>query len=89
MNTYLFKFFVVFENTVLYPPLPSLLPSFRTVIVLISVLGDIVVFHYSRQLDLYGEREEEVNLEDLKEQTEESKPLNTAKGDGGLEMGLQ
>ncbi|XP_042863328.1 solute carrier organic anion transporter family member 74D-like isoform X2 [Penaeus japonicus] len=59
------------------------------VIVLISVLGDIVVFHYSRQLDLYGEREEEVNLEDLKEQTEESKPLNTAKGDGGLEMGLQ
>ncbi|XP_063604186.1 solute carrier organic anion transporter family member 74D-like [Penaeus indicus] len=59
------------------------------VIVFISVFGDIVVFHYSRQLDLYGEREEEVQLEDLKDQTEESKPLNATKGDGGFEMGLQ
>nr|XP_027227481.1 solute carrier organic anion transporter family member 2A1-like [Penaeus vannamei] len=59
------------------------------VIVFISVFGDIVVFHYSRQLDLYGERDEEVHLEDLKDQTEESKPLNASKGDGGFEMGLQ
>lgn len=58
-------------------------------IVFISVFGDIVVFHYSRQLDLYGEREEDVHLKDLKDQSEESKPLNAAKGDGGFEMGLQ
>ncbi|XP_047468912.1 solute carrier organic anion transporter family member 74D-like [Penaeus chinensis] len=44
--------------------------KFRTILhlvpavfVFISVFGDIVVFYYSRQLDLYGDREDQVQLE--------------------------
>lgn len=46
------------------------------VLVLISVLGDIVVYYYSRQLDLYGEREDEVEMEKARGETDESKPLD-------------
>nr|XP_027224102.1 solute carrier organic anion transporter family member 3A1-like [Penaeus vannamei] len=44
--------------------------KFRTIIhlvpavlVLVSVLGDFVVFHYSRRMDLYGDREDQIQLE--------------------------
>ncbi|XP_042874771.1 solute carrier organic anion transporter family member 74D-like isoform X2 [Penaeus japonicus] len=44
--------------------------KFRTIIhlvpavlVFVSVLGDLVVFYYSRQMDLYGDREDQVQLE--------------------------
>ncbi|XP_047469179.1 solute carrier organic anion transporter family member 74D-like [Penaeus chinensis] len=33
------------------------------VLVLVSVLGDIVVFHYSRRMDLYGDREDQAQLD--------------------------
>ncbi|XP_068239487.1 solute carrier organic anion transporter family member 74D-like [Palaemon carinicauda] len=46
------------------------------ILVLVSVLGDIVVYYYSRQLDLYGEREDEVEMEKAKGETDESKPLD-------------
>lgn len=42
----------------------------------ISVFGDIVVFYYSRQLDLYGERDNEIKVEKEAGVTDESKPLN-------------
>ncbi|XP_071533825.1 solute carrier organic anion transporter family member 74D-like isoform X2 [Panulirus ornatus] len=45
------------------------------VIMFISVLGDIVVFHYSDRLDLYGLKEDEVEVEKTQAGTEESKPL--------------
>ena len=37
--------------------------SYGTVVVLLSVLGDLVVFWYSRQMDLYGEKENNLELE--------------------------
>ncbi|XP_064077325.1 LOW QUALITY PROTEIN: solute carrier organic anion transporter family member 74D-like [Macrobrachium nipponense] len=49
------------------------------IFIFISVIGDIVVFHYSRQMDLYGEREDEIDLENQEKKegkTEESEPLN-------------
>ncbi|XP_063604190.1 solute carrier organic anion transporter family member 74D-like [Penaeus indicus] len=42
----------------------------------ISVFGDIIVFYYSRQLDLYGERDNEIKEEKEAGETVESKPLN-------------
>lgn len=42
----------------------------------ISVFGDIIVFYYSRQLDLYGERDNEIKVEKEAGETDESKPLN-------------
>lgn len=42
---------------------------------LISVLGDIVVFLYSDQLDLYGLKDDEVEMQKTQAGTEESKPL--------------
>ncbi|KAG7172322.1 Solute carrier organic anion transporter family member 74D-like 2 [Homarus americanus] len=57
--------------------------KFRTIIHLvpavftfISVFGDLVVFYYSRQLDLYGDKEDEVELEKKEMNTEEPEPLN-------------
>ncbi|XP_045589805.1 solute carrier organic anion transporter family member 74D isoform X2 [Procambarus clarkii] len=69
--------------------------KFRTIIHLvpavftfISVFGDLVVFHYSHQLDLYGDRDDDVEMErpedtskedEVGEEEEESKPLNAHK----------
>ncbi|KAK7072234.1 hypothetical protein SK128_004077 [Halocaridina rubra] len=41
------------------------------VLIFISVFGDIVVYYYSRQLDLYGIAEEEIDLEQTKNKEEE------------------
>lgn len=40
------------------------------------MFGDIVVFYYSRQLDLYGERDNEIKEEKEAAETPESSPLN-------------
>ncbi|XP_071533819.1 solute carrier organic anion transporter family member 74D-like isoform X2 [Panulirus ornatus] len=44
---------------------------------LVSVIGDIVVFCYSHQLDLYGEQEEDIEMDTAEGKTEESKLLST------------
>lgn len=46
------------------------------VLVFIAMFGDIVVFYYSRQLDLYGESDDVVEMEKSKGGTEESKPMD-------------
>ncbi|XP_042216210.1 solute carrier organic anion transporter family member 74D-like isoform X2 [Homarus americanus] len=48
-----------------------LVPS---VLILISVLGDIVVFRYSHQLDLYGLKDDDVEMDKMPANTDESKP---------------
>lgn len=50
----------------------------------ISVFGDIVVYYYSRQLDLYGDRDE-IRAEKDDGETEEARPLNQIKEDETME----
>ncbi|KAK7086588.1 hypothetical protein SK128_027748 [Halocaridina rubra] len=44
------------------------------ILILVSVIGDIVMFKYSRRLDLYGEKEDDIELNktDVKEKKDNS-----------------
>ncbi|XP_071533821.1 solute carrier organic anion transporter family member 74D-like [Panulirus ornatus] len=52
--------------------------------IFVSVFGDLVVFYYSRQLDLYGEKEEDMMLEKTRAAMEEVQPSTHEQVDGDV-----